>query len=171
MFSPFMQSTSLTFISDIDRVASIARLSVAMNPLAIAGLVIAIYIFTFNRMLFAGGFAHIGKKILEVVPSLAYLDSASAVVFENLQFGIPTAPSHSFPDAILKSLAQTMLSVAVVPVEFSTPAAFRISGFQIGRPYDRFVSAIALALVKFQRMRPAPPSKLDHNQSTKSFSS
>jgi hypothetical protein len=85
--------------ADKSAVSAVIGLLYERNPLAIGGLVMAVYINALNRPAF-GALAHIGQETLEASPFVTDPNAAPSIVLVLNDCGARTARDHPRPYAI-----------------------------------------------------------------------
>lgn len=128
----------------------IALLFFARGPLAIAGFIISIIIYSFNCMLWGGSLAHIGKEVSKNSPPLTYLYSPSSIVFVcGLRCKIASA-YHGIPNPIFRCPSTDYTRMAVLGISFSSlpcsskaSTTFCIAGYKTLSKNYNIISAIA----------------------------
>lgn len=97
-----------------DIVAPIGLLLFHRCPSAITWLVITVWIReTINRMLTGRPLAHVGKKILECVPSFAHSDSPSSVLMKSLYVRVFASLADINPRMVFGCMGKSVSCIAV----------------------------------------------------------
>lgn len=143
----------------------VIRLFNVRRPAAIPGLVVPVMIDAIESQSQRPR-AHVGEEVFELLPALAYLDAAPAVVLPGPHIWIGAAPLHGCPDAVLRSFRRRMLGGLrfreLAPVAAATDhkaAAKRIQ--------RRDVRGAAVALAAPVAVLPVTPVARRSNQSPK----
>ena|SRR5215831_2257525 len=82
----------------------IAVLLLARRPFAVLGTVAFVIIDTLKRQFRVGARSHIGKKILEIMPSFTNCDTSAAIVVKALVCSFIAAAHHAIPNKIFRAL-------------------------------------------------------------------
>lgn len=129
--------------------AKVIRLLAGCRPSAVRRLVIAIGVDTINRVGSAGGFAHIGKEQVVVVPSLADRNSSAAVERVLVIARRVASGSHAGPCVVfLRSLplhAQAMFLRLADDFKEQATTRLRVSVSQFCNGYIDNLPALATA--------------------------
>lgn len=129
--------------------APIFALLVPRQPKAVARLVIAIVVATFDRMTRRHR-PHVGEEVLKLPPTLADRNAASTVVRVTPDVWVAASTEHVTPTGIFRSAASVASRMAVLCASVSrvASAAFRLPADKLADLRDCFISAVAAAPVK-----------------------
>lgn len=94
---PILKYHRFTVVSKHDIATRVARLLCFCGPHAIARLVIAVCVLTLNRMQATRAFAHISKKVREILPTLAHCNAATAIQAVAFITWIVASATHRTP--------------------------------------------------------------------------
>lgn len=144
LFGPFCYSVRFPVVRKPMGFPLIGNLRKFGNPSAIRGLIVSIGINPVERKSF-GHLSHVGKKVLENIPSLTHPNPASGVVFDPVGIsGEVASPSHPKPTSICRSLSTPMCLVHL-PYGLTTKATTASSMIfsKIAYSYDRLISTVA----------------------------
>ena len=112
LVSPLSGSLSLAADSYHAIVAAIVLLLFLSRPAAVLGFIVSARINSINRMLLRGALAHIGNKVLERFPSLAYGDAFRTVFAIARDIFILAALTHIDPNMIFARIRKTVRGIA-----------------------------------------------------------
>ena len=103
-FRPFGERLGLAERMDEYAVALVSGLFRWSGPAAVIRAIVGIYVNAVNRVGAGWCGSHVGKEVLKLVPLLANLDSAPAVVWVILAAGIVAALHHVCPGLVFLGL-------------------------------------------------------------------
>lgn len=160
------------FKRDPDVVPLVSRLLAGSRPLAVAWLVVAVVVHSFKTVAF-WLLAHISKEVCEVFPSLAHLDSTTAIARKSVNTRIFTAVNHASPERVFAgysadTAAMAQLNLADLFGECAA-AALRVTGAQFLRLYGRFLAAVTTTNPR-RVIELVARATLDGHQSSKALS-
>ena len=119
-------------------------------PFAILRRIVTIVINAVNRMIRAWSFAHVGKKVFKLQPTVTNSNTASSIVHPLTQSGVATSAPHPLPTAIFRCFRFPVLTKCITN-GFSMPTPARNSTMFI--QYRTFYSSIIAALTQAQPLR------------------
>jgi len=123
---PISYAQGSSTVRDKSTAGRVACLFTVCCPDAILGRVIAVIVYAMNAVAATRVWPHVGKEVLEYVPSRADLDATAAVSVVADGVFVGTAISHSLPGAVFRRLVHAMPSIAATAAP-STNAAPKIT--------------------------------------------
>lgn len=147
--SPFRNSQCLTLKGEQSVCSRVAILLSICCPSHISRFVVSVVIWVaIYGVCFAGSRPHVSVKVEESVvahPSVADLDSSSAVIFPALRIRIGASINHVSPDVVFRFVRHAVGSHAyAVEIGFKASAARCVFAGQCSGGCGVFVSAVAL---------------------------
>lgn len=117
------------------------------SPLAIAWLVIAVIVDSFDSVIVRRSLTHIGEKVQKCfAPPIAYRNSPAAIIGKMLVFPVVTAAPHVAPHEEFRGVSAPVDSSSFASgLATQTAAGASISAFEFLNGYRLFISAIASA--------------------------
>ena len=103
----------LLSLSGLSRVATVSSLFFHRRPPAIFHAIVSIVIDSINAVSVGWWMTHVGKKILECLPTITDGYTAVSVVQPALRTVATASAAHCFPDTINSRVRHTMLSAVV----------------------------------------------------------
>lgn len=91
-------------------ISRVAGLFSSSGPTAISRFVIAIVVDAVNRLA-NGALAHIGKKILELIPSFTNTNSSAPIVFVLRNMFVSAPGTHTCPTSVSRSFSRDTMAV------------------------------------------------------------
>ena len=110
-FAPLNSRFRFALKGNTDSGAFISSLFRSATPLTVIRRISSMVIEPFNRMAWRGALAHVGKKILKGVPSLANRNATPSVIRKRAVGRIVAPISHVSPNAVFSRSAQSMREV------------------------------------------------------------
>lgn len=126
--SPISPGHRTALESNPDGISMVLLLLQTRCPPTVISGVRAIDINAINRMLRCRTRPHIGIELLKRFPLGANDNPTAAIVLEVARVGIPTTPSHPFPDSILRSLVPAVFGAGARDAAMRASAIFQLAG-------------------------------------------
>lgn len=114
------------------------------SPLAVLGGISKFVIDPFYGKFWGWPFSHIGNKVVKIIPSLANIDTASAVVMKRMVVWIFTTISHRTPNFILWCIGHSVFCECFFSnLVVKTPAASCMSVIKVCGTNYFFITTVA----------------------------
>lgn len=119
------------------------------GPAAIAGLVVAVIVTSLYGVIWAWSKAHVGKEVLEGLPSLTNADASAAVAVISLVLGITAPAAQINPRHIFRRSGQPMRTVVFAYLSLKAAARLgagsRLAVLEIVAAHQGRIAAVAQA--------------------------